>query len=147
MPYRKATIDSTWALRHPLNPSCAGGLRHACGKNTVPAPLTKRSSFLERRLHATLGEVEAPLGLALYFQNGRELRVGGARCLDQRLPYKGAFVPRTTSVRAQEGARAAQRSWDAAHKELQIPWQQWFMIMDKGGVVVPEYSTAMHLGQ
>jgi licheninase len=32
-------------------------------------------------------------------------------------------------------------------EELQIPWQQWFMIMDKSGVVVPEYSTAMHLGQ
>jgi endoglucanase len=32
-------------------------------------------------------------------------------------------------------------------EELQIPWQQWFMIMDKSGAVAPEYSTAMHLGQ
>jgi licheninase len=32
-------------------------------------------------------------------------------------------------------------------EELQIPWQQWFMIMDKSGVVVPEYSAAMRLGQ
>ena len=32
-------------------------------------------------------------------------------------------------------------------EELQIPWQQWFMTMDKNGAVVPEYTTAMHLGQ
>jgi licheninase len=31
--------------------------------------------------------------------------------------------------------------------ELQIPWQQWFMIMDAKGTVVPEYRTAMKLGQ
>jgi licheninase len=31
-------------------------------------------------------------------------------------------------------------------EELEIPWQQWFMIMDAKGVVVPEYSKAMHLG-
>jgi hypothetical protein len=32
-------------------------------------------------------------------------------------------------------------------EELQIPWQQWCMTMDKNGVIVPEYITAMHLGQ
>jgi endoglucanase len=32
-------------------------------------------------------------------------------------------------------------------EELQIPWQQWFMIMDNAGTVIPEYRTAMHLGQ
>jgi len=32
-------------------------------------------------------------------------------------------------------------------EELQIPWQQWFMTMDKNGVIVTEYITAMHLGQ
>lgn len=31
--------------------------------------------------------------------------------------------------------------------ELEIPWQQWFMIMDSAGAVLPEYRTAMHLGQ
>lgn len=35
----------------------------------------------------------------------------------------------------------------ATFEELQIPWQQWFMIMDKNGVVIPEYRTAMRLGQ
>ena len=32
-------------------------------------------------------------------------------------------------------------------EELAIPWQQWFMIMDDGGTVIPEYRTAMRLGQ
>jgi len=32
-------------------------------------------------------------------------------------------------------------------KELEIPWQQWFMIMDATGNVVPEYRTALGLGQ
>jgi licheninase len=32
-------------------------------------------------------------------------------------------------------------------EELEIPWQQWFIIMDDGGVVPPEYRAAMHLGQ
>jgi licheninase len=31
--------------------------------------------------------------------------------------------------------------------ELEIPWQQWFMIMDSAGAVIPEYRTAMRLGQ
>jgi licheninase len=31
-------------------------------------------------------------------------------------------------------------------EELEIPWQQWFMIMDDQGVVIPEYRAAMHLG-
>jgi licheninase len=31
--------------------------------------------------------------------------------------------------------------------ELDIPWQQWFMIMDAAGTVVPEYRTALGLGQ
>jgi licheninase len=31
--------------------------------------------------------------------------------------------------------------------ELEIPWQQWFMIMDNQGTVIPEYRTAMRLGQ
>ena len=31
--------------------------------------------------------------------------------------------------------------------ELDIPWQQWFMIMDAAGNVVPEYRTALGLGQ
>ena len=30
--------------------------------------------------------------------------------------------------------------------ELDIPWQQWFMIMDSAGNVVPEYRTALGLG-
>jgi endoglucanase len=30
--------------------------------------------------------------------------------------------------------------------ELDIPWQQWFMIMDAAGTVVPEYRTALGLG-
>jgi licheninase len=32
-------------------------------------------------------------------------------------------------------------------EELEIPWQQWFLIMDSNGVVPPEYRAAMHLGQ
>ena len=32
-------------------------------------------------------------------------------------------------------------------EELAIPWQQWFMIMDNAGTVVPEYRTALRLGQ
>jgi len=31
--------------------------------------------------------------------------------------------------------------------ELDIPWQQWFMIMDADGNVVPEYHDALKLGQ
>ena len=31
-------------------------------------------------------------------------------------------------------------------EELEIPWQQWFMIMDGTGTVIPEYRTAMRLG-
>ena len=31
--------------------------------------------------------------------------------------------------------------------ELDIPWQQWFMIMDAAGNVVPEYRAALGLGQ
>jgi hypothetical protein len=27
----------------------------------------------------------------------------------------------------------------------EIPWQQWFMIMDAAGSVVPEYRTALGL--
>jgi licheninase len=30
-------------------------------------------------------------------------------------------------------------------EELEIPWQQWFMIMDAAGTVVPEYRTALGL--
>lgn len=32
-------------------------------------------------------------------------------------------------------------------EELQIPWQQWFTIMDRDGTVIPEYRAALHLGQ
>jgi licheninase len=32
-------------------------------------------------------------------------------------------------------------------EELEIPWQQWFAIMDAQGTVIPEYRTAMRLGQ
>ena len=32
-------------------------------------------------------------------------------------------------------------------EELEIPWQEWFMLMDGAGNVIPEYRTAMHLGQ
>jgi endoglucanase len=32
-------------------------------------------------------------------------------------------------------------------EELEIPWQQWFMIMDKDGNVLPEYRAALQLGQ
>ena len=32
-------------------------------------------------------------------------------------------------------------------EELEIPWQEWFMLMDSAGSVLPEYRTAMHLGQ
>jgi endoglucanase len=32
-------------------------------------------------------------------------------------------------------------------EELEIPWQQWFAIMDSAGNVPPDYRTAMHLGQ
>jgi licheninase len=32
-------------------------------------------------------------------------------------------------------------------EELEIPWQEWFMLMDSAGTVIPEYRTAMHLGQ
>jgi len=31
--------------------------------------------------------------------------------------------------------------------ELQIPWQEWFMIMDSTGTVIPEYRAALKLGQ
>ena len=31
--------------------------------------------------------------------------------------------------------------------ELAIPWQTWFMLMDASGTVIPEYRTAMKLGQ
>ncbi|MGC4086372.1 MAG: cellulase family glycosylhydrolase [Polyangiaceae bacterium] len=30
-------------------------------------------------------------------------------------------------------------------KELEIPWQHWFMIMDASGNVIPEYRSAMQL--
>jgi licheninase len=33
----------------------------------------------------------------------------------------------------------------AIFEELEIPWQQWFMIMDDAGTVAPEYAAAMHL--
>ena len=32
-------------------------------------------------------------------------------------------------------------------EELEIPWQEWFMLMDSAGTVLPEYRAAMHLGQ
>jgi endoglucanase len=32
-------------------------------------------------------------------------------------------------------------------EELQIPWQQWFAIMDNAGNVLPEYRAALRLGQ
>ena len=32
-------------------------------------------------------------------------------------------------------------------ERLEIPWQQWFTIMDAQGTVIPEYRTAMRLGQ
>jgi licheninase len=32
-------------------------------------------------------------------------------------------------------------------KELEIPWQAWFMLMDSTGAVIPEYRTALLLGQ
>jgi licheninase len=32
-------------------------------------------------------------------------------------------------------------------EELEIPWQQWFMIMDADGNVLPEYRAALRLGQ
>jgi licheninase len=32
-------------------------------------------------------------------------------------------------------------------EELAIPWQIWFMVMDTNGSVIPEYRTAMKLGQ
>jgi licheninase len=32
-------------------------------------------------------------------------------------------------------------------EELDIPWQQWFMLMNEDGSVLPEYSAALHLGQ
>ena len=32
-------------------------------------------------------------------------------------------------------------------EELEIPWQQWFLIMDNAGIVLPEYRTALRLGQ
>ena len=32
-------------------------------------------------------------------------------------------------------------------EELDIPWQQWFQIMDADGNVLPEYSAALRLGQ
>jgi len=31
--------------------------------------------------------------------------------------------------------------------ELAIPWQVWFMVMDSSGTVIPEYRSAMKLGQ
>jgi endoglucanase len=31
--------------------------------------------------------------------------------------------------------------------ELSIPWQIWFMVMDSSGTVLPEYRSAMKLGQ
>ncbi len=35
----------------------------------------------------------------------------------------------------------------AVFRELAVPWQIWFMIMDaKTGVVAPEYRTALGLG-
>jgi endoglucanase len=35
----------------------------------------------------------------------------------------------------------------AIFDELEIPWQQWFQIMDYDGVVLPEYRAALKLGQ
>jgi licheninase len=35
----------------------------------------------------------------------------------------------------------------SSFEELEIPWQQWFLIMDSNGVVPPGYRAAMHLGQ
>jgi endoglucanase len=32
-------------------------------------------------------------------------------------------------------------------EELEIPWQEWFLIMDESGGVPPAYRAAMHLGQ
>jgi licheninase len=32
-------------------------------------------------------------------------------------------------------------------EELEIPWQQWFMVMDADGNVLPEYRAALRLGQ
>jgi endoglucanase len=32
-------------------------------------------------------------------------------------------------------------------EELEIPWQEWFLVMDSSGAVLPEYAAAMHLGQ
>jgi hypothetical protein len=31
--------------------------------------------------------------------------------------------------------------------ELEIPWQQWFSIMDADGNLPPEYRAALQLGQ
>ena len=31
--------------------------------------------------------------------------------------------------------------------ELEIPWQQWFMVMDAEGNVIPEYRSAFKLGE
>jgi len=32
-------------------------------------------------------------------------------------------------------------------KELEIPWQHWFMVMDASGSVIPEYRAAMQLDE
>jgi endoglucanase len=32
-------------------------------------------------------------------------------------------------------------------EELAIPWQTWFMLMNSSGTVIPEYKSALHLGQ
>jgi hypothetical protein len=32
-------------------------------------------------------------------------------------------------------------------EELDIPWQQWFMLMNADGTVIPEYRAALHLGE
>jgi endoglucanase len=33
------------------------------------------------------------------------------------------------------------------YEELDVPWQQWFMIMEADGTVLPEYRAALKLGQ
>jgi endoglucanase len=56
------------------------------------------------------------------------------------------FGPYDRSSRLEDRARYL-ADMVSIFEELDIPWQQWFMIMDSAGQVLPEYRAALKLGQ